>query len=671
MPLKIIEMLNTLTNYMPAPSVTSLLVVLTMGVAALALYVVYLYVRLSRMKSVRPFEQIPTVPNVHWLLGHFPYFHTVEPAAHHSIFSAHSSPSGITGIWGDMERRAFTVLRADHVRAVLRQNSSRDPMKLITRHGAKTLGEESLILIPGGMRWKKQRSVVAKMFTVDVIRGGKKAVAECSQLVVQWLLHAVSPQAVHENCPSHDGKTVTIEAENLFKPYSLEVFGKVSMGYDFKCFENTMPQQGPHECGKKCNCLRMSTMATSFAFLQDDVAKRSQPQNVFNPKIQSYSLPTKYNRDYTHHSKVVRDMIGDIIGDELAKIMSAKNMTQVYGVQGKKGNECQDENLITHLLRFTLEDQFQLGHSSKPLSNLPRCPFSGSSKPTPIASGCPFAASSATLPHGNSDTFVPTSMTVSQKEETIDNVSSILRTLLMAGFETTATSLSYVVYFLSLHPRCQEICAQEAERVLGARNEDVMYNADFNPDDLVYCRAVFQETIRLHLPVIFTTRVLEKDMTFDTGNGDERVTVPKGTKALISPSAIHNDERNFERAKEFIPERWVKWDGEKWVDRNYQKEKKAATSSSPPASIYTSASHSVDQSPESISAADPQNFFSFSDGARNCVGKRVAILESSVMIGMLFRDFNVDLAEKNFKLETKRKFATVGPVSLPVVFRKR
>ena len=262
-------------------------------------------------------------------------------------------------------------------------------------------------------------------------------------------------------------------------------------------------------------------------------------------------------------------------------------------------------------------------------------------------------------------------MAAEQKEETIDNVSSILRTLLMAGFETTAVSLSYVMYFLSLHPRCQKICAKEAERVLGARNEDLTYKTDFNPDDLVYCRAVFQETIRLHLPVIFTTRVLEKDMTFDTGNGDERVTVPKGTKALISPSAVHHDERNFERAKEFIPERWVKWDGDKWVDRNYGKEKKAASSSSPPAPIHRAANHSADLSPESISAANPQNFFSFSDGARNCVGKRLAVLESSVMIGMLFRDFNVDLAQKDFVLATKRKFATVGPVTLPVVFRMR
>jgi len=600
------------------------------------------------------------MPHVHWLLGHFPYFHTLEPASHHSTFAAHSSPSGITGIWGDLDRRAFTVLRADHARAVLRQNSSRDPMKLITRHGVKTLGDESLILIPGGIRWRKQRSVVAKMFTVDVVRGGKKAVADCSQELVRWLLQAASPEAVDLKCRGHNGKGVQLEAENLFKLYSLEVFGKVSMSYDFKCFHDSAQANASHQncTDNMCHCLKMSTMANSFAFLQDDVAKRSQPQNVFNPKVQFYSLPTKYNREYAYHSGVVRDMMSDIIGGELDKIVSTKNMTQVYGVEGEEKKQYQGEpNLITHLLESTLEEQFRVGDSSKSVSSSSKCPFSESSA---SASGCPFAAlsSSTTLPHGCNDNYVPTSMTPTQKQECIDNVSSILRTLLMAGFETSAVSLSYAMYFLSHNPRCQELCAQEAERVLGARTDDAAYNADFDPEDLVYNRAVFTETIRLHLPVIFTTRVLEKDMTFDTGNGDERVILPKGTKALVSPSAVHRDERNFERALEFIPERWVKWDGHKWVDRNYEQERKEMSESSM-------------NSPGSISAANPQNFFAFSDGARNCVGKRLAVLESSVMIAMLLRDMQVDMAKENFKLETKRKFATVGPVSLPVMFQRR
>ena len=373
------------------------------------------------------------VPNS-WLFGHFPYLHTIEPSSHHETLSAYASPSGIVGIWVDFERRGFTVLRADHARAVLRQNSSRDPMKLITRHGVKTLGADSLILIPGGMRWKKQRSTVAKMFTVDTVRGGKKAVADCSQVVVRWLIDAISPGALNKKCHGHDGKCVYIEAENFFKLYSLEVFGKVSMGYEFKCFEEepTIEHVSQSCDDKYCQCLKMSEMANSFAFLQDDVAKRSQPKNVFNPAMQLYCFPTKYNRDYAWHCNVARDMIGEIIGKELDKILSVKNIAQVYGIAGEKRMECQDDaNLVTHLLRSTLEDKFQfVGGCSKPAAScVASCPMSGYESNT---SGCPFASSSTELTHGNMDS-VPNSMTASQKQECIHNVSGILRTLLMAG----------------------------------------------------------------------------------------------------------------------------------------------------------------------------------------------------------------------------------------------
>ncbi|EED86492.1 hypothetical protein THAPSDRAFT_264647, partial [Thalassiosira pseudonana CCMP1335] len=205
-------------------------------------------------------------------------------------------------------------------------------------------------------------------------------------------------------------------------------------------------------------------------------------------------------------------------------------------------------------------------------------------------------------------------------------------TFLMAGYETTAISMSFVVYFLSKYKRCQERCAEEARRVLGRCG---VHGTDIDDDELVYCRAVFMETIRLHLPVMFTTRVTEKEMSFDTGLEEgHNVTIPKGTRCVVCPTVVHMDERNFERAEEFLPERW-------------------------------------NNSASSISAADPHNFFSFSDGARNCVGKRLAIMESTILIAVLLRDVCVDFAEEGFEMKKVRRFVTCGPESLPVVFWRR
>jgi cytochrome P450 len=45
-------------------------------------------------------------------------------------------------------------------------------------------------------------------------------------------------------------------------------------------------------------------------------------------------------------------------------------------------------------------------------------------------------------------------VTTADREKIIHDVTKILYTLLMAGYQTSATSLSYVMYCLSTNPRC-------------------------------------------------------------------------------------------------------------------------------------------------------------------------------------------------------------------------
>mmetsp|Transcript_58 Transcript_58/g.134 ORF Transcript_58/g.134 Transcript_58/m.134 type:complete len:191 (-) Transcript_58:3-575(-) len=190
----------------------------------------------------------------------------------------------------------------------------------------------------------------------------------------------------------------------------------------------------------------------------------------------------------------------------------------------------------------------------------------------------------------------------------------------------------------------------------------------------------------MQLPVMFTTRVISKDLTLDSGTGDgDTCTLLKGTRVFINPSMIHLDERNYERASEFIPERWVRWDEAegRWLKRDHIEEEKRAEESvyrdsSPtriratPPSPFSNEYDDEHAHADNVSAADPANYFSFSDGARNCVGQRLAIMESTILIATLFRDMCVGLAEgPDFKLVNRRIFVTVKPTSLPIVFWKR
>ncbi|KAL7499868.1 hypothetical protein ACHAWT_008716 [Skeletonema menzelii] len=186
------------------------------------------------------------------------------------------------------------------------------------------------------------------------------------------------------------------------------------------------------------------------------------------------------------------------------------------------------------------------------------------------------------------------------------------------------------MYCLSKHPRCQERACEEARRVLPTLDT----NTKFDEDALPYCKAIAMEALRIHVPIIFTTRESAKDITLDTDDEGGMVTIPKDTRFILNPTMIHLDERNFDRAKEFLPERW-----------NAQA--------------------------DTISAANPQSFFAFSDGARNCIGRRLAMMESTIFIAVLFRDMCVDLAEEGYELEKERRFVILVPKALSIAFWKR
>lgn len=47
----------------------------------------------------------------------------------------------------------------------------------------------------------------------------------------------------------------------------------------------------------------------------------------------------------------------------------------------------------------------------------------------------------------------------------------------IAGYDTTATTLSFVSYCLALHPGVQQRCMDEVERVLAAHGGEITYEA--------------------------------------------------------------------------------------------------------------------------------------------------------------------------------------------------
>lgn len=119
-----------------------------------------------------------------------------------------------------------------------------------------------------------------------------------------------------------------------------------------------------------------------------------------------------------------------------------------------------------------------------------------------------------------------------------------LRTLLVAGHETTATSLVWALYRLHRHP----------ETLRRLRAELAQVDPAAEPHELVrlpYLDAVCQETLRLHPPVPIVLRRLTGPVTL------RGVELNAGDTMGIAVPLLHSDPAVWEEPVRFRPERFL------------------------------------------------------------------------------------------------------------------
>lgn len=165
---------------------------------------------------------------------------------------------------------------------------------------------------------------------------------------------------------------------------------------------------------------------------------------------------------------------------------------------------------------------------------------------------------------------------------------------ILAGFETTATALSYTAHFLTVHQDIQEKVYQEIISKTDSENKIPTYEDAHN---LHYLDQVINETLRLYPPVVlFMSRIAAHDYDM---NG---IKLPAGMKVEIPIYSIHHDPDLWPDPEKFDPERF---------------------------------------SPENRSKIHPMAHIPFGAGPRNCIGMRFALLEAKLTLIRLIREYRL------------------------------
>jgi cytochrome P450 len=120
-----------------------------------------------------------------------------------------------------------------------------------------------------------------------------------------------------------------------------------------------------------------------------------------------------------------------------------------------------------------------------------------------------------------------------------------LVTLLLAGHETTATSVAWAIERLVRHP--QKLQRLQAE--IDAAREDAAKEGESGGDE--YMTAVVNETLRVRPVVPLVARMLTQDLRVG------KYTLPKGTRVTPSIYLTNRNPRVYEEPGEFRPERFM------------------------------------------------------------------------------------------------------------------
>lgn len=163
--------------------------------------------------------------------------------------------------------------------------------------------------------------------------------------------------------------------------------------------------------------------------------------------------------------------------------------------------------------------------------------------------------------------------------------------MLLAGYDTTSTAMTFALHLLGQHPAWQDAVREEVRGVLGPPSRDAgrRLSADDVPD-LSLTRRVLDEAMRLHPSAYITSR----SATRDTEVGGHAV--PAGSVVATSFHALHRHPEVWPDPDRFDPDRFL---------------------------------------PERVGERDPYAHLPFGGGPRSCIGNHFALLEATLALATI------------------------------------
>jgi cytochrome P450 len=195
-------------------------------------------------------------------------------------------------------------------------------------------------------------------------------------------------------------------------------------------------------------------------------------------------------------------------------------------------------------------------------------------------------------------------------------------TMFVAGHETTANTLAWTWYLLSLHPEVERRLHAEVDEVLGGRPPTM--------DDLprlIYTRMVVMESMRLYPAGWLDTRSLQADEEDEI----DGYTITRKSLLFYSPYVTHRLPELWENPDAFDPERFA---------------------------------------PERVTKLPQFTYIPFGAGPRQCIGKNLAEMEAHLILATVAQHYRLQLVPGT-RVELEPATTLRPRNGLPMIIRSR
>ncbi|CAD6444418.1 e6a8727b-b1bd-4078-91ff-bf9a30c9ee5d [Sclerotinia trifoliorum] len=216
--------------------------------------------------------------------------------------------------------------------------------------------------------------------------------------------------------------------------------------------------------------------------------------------------------------------------------------------------------------------------------------------------------------------------------------------MIVAGHETTANSIHFSLMELAINPRFQLQIQEEVQKIFGDSPPET-WDYDKNINLLLggTLGATLNEQLRLMPPVVNIPKSVGQGHDQTIFIDGKKITLPAGANINLNAVGLHRNPRYWPNEPSKITSRdddLNDFKPERWFTKQVGKDDNAAESSEED----DFGSFTGNNTSASLFRPARGSYIPFSDGARSCLGRRLAQVKIMAVLAVIFQKHSIELA---------------------------